>query len=106
MGKRSEAERILKGLPSNVRESVPDMAGAYVALGDIDAAFRVLSKAVKERRAKFIKADPRFDPLHSDPRWLDLMRRMNFPVGTVADASPTTKMEERSSPLAASTRPR
>jgi tetratricopeptide (TPR) repeat protein len=104
MGKRSEAESIFKNLPSNVREN---MAGVYIALGDIDAAFSALFKAVEERRANiFIKADPDLEPLHSDPRWPDLMRRMNFPVGTVADASPTTKMEERSSPLAASTRPR
>jgi tetratricopeptide (TPR) repeat protein len=104
MGKRSEAESIFKSLPSNVRKN---MAGAYLALGDIDAAFRVLFKEVEERRANiFIKAAPHFEPLHSDPRWLDLMRRMNFPVGTVADASPTTTMEEGSSPVAASTGPR
>jgi DNA-binding winged helix-turn-helix (wHTH) protein/TolB-like protein/Tfp pilus assembly protein PilF len=79
MGKLSEVERILKDIPPNVDSVL--MAIAYVALGDNDAAFRVLSKMVEERKGNiFIKADPGLDPLHSDPRWLDLMRRMNFHV--------------------------
>jgi hypothetical protein len=79
MGKLSEAERILKDIPPNVDSAL--IAVAYVALGDNDAAFRVLSKMVEEREVNiFIKADPGLDPLHSDSRWLGLMRRMNFPV--------------------------
>jgi hypothetical protein len=29
-----------------------------------------------------MKIDPRFDSLHDDPRFQDLMRRMNFPEPT------------------------
>jgi hypothetical protein len=29
-----------------------------------------------------LKIDPRFDSLHDDPRFQDLMRRMNFPERT------------------------
>jgi hypothetical protein len=55
-------------------------ADVYVALGDKDAAFRLLFKSVDERITWpiFIKADPRFDSLHSDPRWKELLRRMNL----------------------------
>jgi hypothetical protein len=27
----------------------------------------------------YLKADPPFENLHSDPRWKPLLRRMNFP---------------------------
>ena len=52
-------------------------------LGDTDAAFRILEKAVEERDSllAFIKEDPTLDKLHSDPRWKLLLQRMNLPVG-------------------------
>jgi hypothetical protein len=36
---------------------------------------------VKQRNemANFIKVDPAFESLHPDPRWEELLRRMNFP---------------------------
>ena len=58
------------------------VARAYTALGDKDEAFKVLFRLVEERNnlATTIKADPPFDSLHSDPRWKELLRRMNFPA--------------------------
>ncbi len=76
MGRRSEARRILKDLRDN---GPPD---AYAALGDNDEAFRLLFKMVEEHRGwvpVFIKSDPNFARLHSDPRWRELLRRMNLP---------------------------
>ena len=57
------------------------VAFAYTALGDKDEAFKVLSHLVEERNhlVTYLKADPPFESLHSDPRWKELLRRMNFP---------------------------
>lgn len=78
-GKQREAREIL----SRVNGAAFETAGAYVALGDNDEAFRILEKAVAERDSllAFIKEDPTLDKLHSDPRWQRLLRQMNFPVG-------------------------
>ncbi|HET6961935.1 MAG TPA: tetratricopeptide repeat protein, partial [Terriglobia bacterium] len=79
MGKRYEARSILKGL----RPQKPDFkAAAYAALGDNDEAFRLLFQKVENREENLfsIKTDPQFASLHADPRWQDLLRRMNFPV--------------------------
>ena len=51
-------------------------------LGDKDQAFQWLEKAFEERDTAWfpmIKVSPMSDPLRSDPRFQDLMRRMNFP---------------------------
>ena len=57
-------------------------AGAYAALGDNDEAFRLLFNVVEKRDGGnvFIGTDPQFASLHSDPRWSELLRRMNFPA--------------------------
>ena len=78
-GRQREAREILSGVEADAFEA----AGAYVALGENDEAFRVLGKAVEERNSliAFIKEDPTLDKLHSDPRWKLLLQRMNFPIG-------------------------
>jgi len=50
-------------------------------MGDRDQAFDWLEKAYKERSARleYIKSEDFFDSLRSDPRYLDLMRRMGLP---------------------------
>jgi TolB-like protein/DNA-binding winged helix-turn-helix (wHTH) protein/Flp pilus assembly protein TadD len=75
MGRRSEAKRILKDLGDDVSPEV------YAALGDNDEAFRSLLKLIEARNhwlPIFIKTHPQFACLHSDPRWQDLLRRMNL----------------------------
>ena len=54
---------------------------AYTRLGEKEQAFAWLTKAVEERNrfALEIKVDPRFDSLHSDPRFADLLRRVGLP---------------------------
>ena len=84
MGKQKEARRMLAELKATTDPasfSNAPVAQAYTALGDKDEAFKVLFRLVEERNnlATTIKADPPFDSLHSDPRWKELLRRMNFP---------------------------
>jgi TolB-like protein/Tfp pilus assembly protein PilF/predicted Ser/Thr protein kinase len=59
------------------------VAFAYVfaGLGDKDQAFSYLEKAYEDRdyALNMLQVDPGFDPLRSDPRFQDLLRRMNFP---------------------------
>jgi hypothetical protein len=61
-----------------IDESV--IAGIPTALGDKDQAFAWLEKAYQVRAGNvpFIKVEPKFDPLRSDPRFIDLLRRMGL----------------------------
>jgi serine/threonine-protein kinase len=56
------------------------IATIYVGLKDKDRAFQYLEKAFQDRAdwMVFLKVDPRFDSLHSDPRFVDLLNRMNL----------------------------
>jgi len=53
----------------------------YAHLGEIDEAFRRLEKAyqVRSQCLPFLKVDPQLDPIRSDPRYADLLRRLAFP---------------------------
>jgi TolB-like protein len=52
-----------------------------LALGDRNQALDWLEKAYAERARALVmlKVEPKVDPLRSDPRFQDLLRRMNFP---------------------------
>ncbi len=83
-GKRVEAQKLLAELleQSKVRFVSPSsVAAIYTALGDKDDAFAWLEKADKARDGILarLKVDSRFDPLRSDPRFTDLVRRVGVP---------------------------
>jgi len=83
-GHRDEAREILLRLNdlSKQRYVTPYIvARIHAALGEHDNAFHCLETAYKTRAAwmMFLKTDPHFDALRPDPRFQDLMRRMNFP---------------------------
>jgi len=52
----------------------------YFELGDIDQGFLFLEKAYEERFSDmtFIKVHPAFDNIHSDPRYKEILRKMNL----------------------------
>jgi serine/threonine-protein kinase len=83
-GRRAEAQKILDQLMERSKRGyVPAMAMAtvYEGLGDKDRAFQWLAKAFEERNpmlALGLKTDPIFDRLRPDPRFTDLLRRMNL----------------------------
>jgi hypothetical protein len=82
MGKRNEAKQLLARLPYLASEHASP-AAAYAALGERDAAFKILFRRVEERKdanVVFIKTNPNYASLRSDPRWRELLRRMNLPA--------------------------
>jgi TolB-like protein/DNA-binding winged helix-turn-helix (wHTH) protein/Tfp pilus assembly protein PilF len=81
-GKRSEALKLLSDLK---KHSVPSYSNAseisviYAALGDQDQAMNWLEKGYEERFNPSVLLRPGFDPLRSDPRFQDLVRRIGLP---------------------------
>jgi serine/threonine protein kinase/tetratricopeptide (TPR) repeat protein len=85
-GRRADAQKALDQL-NNVskQEYVPAgyRAMIYTGLGEKDKAIEWLEKSYQEHfviaeGTADIKVDPVFDPLRSDPRFADLLRRMNL----------------------------
>ena len=81
---RNEAIEILNKLNEQSKHRfIPasNMVYAYMALGDTNRAFYFLEKAYSGRETimSSLAGDPELDPLRSDPRFQDLVRRMNFP---------------------------
>ena len=81
-GQRDEAMKILEQLmeASKVR-NVPSFGIAliYTCLGEKDQAFRWLERVYQEREsANMINVYPVFVPLRDDPRFHDLLGRMNL----------------------------
>ena len=83
-GNRSDAQGVLQTLLARAKQSYAspfDIALIYTALGDKDAAFAWLDKAMKDHSTWLVysKWEPRLDPLRSDPRFQDLLRRIGLP---------------------------
>ena len=80
-GKRSEAQTILDKLKNaNEYVSPTELAVIYAGLGDEEGAFALLERAyaAHDIPLQYLKVDPHFDSLRSDPRFADLLRRMRF----------------------------
>ena len=59
-----------------------DIATVLVGLNMRDAAFKALEEAYEGRAwgLVYLLVDPRFDPIRSDPRYTDLVRRIGLPA--------------------------
>jgi tetratricopeptide (TPR) repeat protein len=80
-GRPAEARRVLKEMLSSPEPVSPFfIALVYTALGDKDHAFRWLDSAVVERSGsvRYLKIEPRLDPLRSDPRFDSLLLRVGL----------------------------
>jgi len=57
------------------------VAKAYLDLGQRDKAFAELNRAYESRLSSlcWLKVEPQLDPLRSDPRYQQLLQKMNFP---------------------------
>jgi eukaryotic-like serine/threonine-protein kinase len=84
LGQREEARGILRQLAEAAKERyTPALAFAvvHVGLGENDQALNWLEKAYEERfnRLAYLRREPVWDPLRPDPRFTDLLRRINLP---------------------------
>jgi TolB-like protein/DNA-binding winged helix-turn-helix (wHTH) protein/Flp pilus assembly protein TadD len=83
-GDRREAEKLIAQLKeaSNHRYvNQYELALVYVGLGEKDLAFKALDQAFREHSDQliYLKVDPRLDAVRGDPRFTDLVRRVNVP---------------------------
>ena len=84
LGEREEALRMIEELKAASQQTlVPALfvALVYAGLEDNDQAFTWLEKAYEERfnRLAYLKVEALWDPLRSDPRFADLLRRVGIP---------------------------
>lgn len=83
-GRRADAQAILDEMirvSSHRYVAARAVAEVHIGLGDLDQAFAWLDKAFEQRNGWLIhiRENPRYDRLRADARYLDLVRRMNFP---------------------------
>jgi tetratricopeptide (TPR) repeat protein len=81
-GKKSEAQAILEKLKTTKDYVSPaELAVLYAGLGDKEGAFASLEKAysVHDIQMQYLKVDPHFDSLRSDPRFNELLRKVGLP---------------------------
>ncbi|MGO9649098.1 MAG: protein kinase domain-containing protein [Terriglobales bacterium] len=84
-GNRTEAHKVLdhlKELSAHSWVAPYNVAVIYVGLGEKDQAFALLEQAYKDRSyylPTYLTTDSRLDSLRSDPRFVDLRRRVGLP---------------------------
>jgi TolB-like protein/DNA-binding winged helix-turn-helix (wHTH) protein/Tfp pilus assembly protein PilF len=81
-GRTSDAVKLLSELKNHSNGGYSDAAEVsmvYAALGDKDQAMHWLEIGYEQRFNPGVLQRPGFDPLRSDPRFQDLVRRIGFP---------------------------
>jgi TolB-like protein/DNA-binding winged helix-turn-helix (wHTH) protein/Tfp pilus assembly protein PilF len=83
-GNSAEAQKIVAHLKQESEQRYVnsfEIALVYVGLGDNDQGIEWLNKAFGERSDQmiYLNADPRLDPIRSDPRFAELVRRVGIP---------------------------
>jgi tetratricopeptide (TPR) repeat protein len=80
-GRKAEARAILEQFQRSERYILPtNFAHVHLGLGEIDAAFEWFDRAVEERDQNMmpILSYAHFDPLRADPRFAELLHKMNL----------------------------
>jgi TolB-like protein/Tfp pilus assembly protein PilF len=72
---------VLKNEKQREYVSPTEIERYYALMGDRDHTFEWLEKAYAERsgRMEYIEVEDFLEPFHSDPRYIDLLRRMGLP---------------------------
>jgi len=81
-GNTDRARELLQEIGAAHRVSAIEMAGLLAAVGDKDEALGTLERAFEEREGGivWINVGAELDPLRADPRFRDLVRRLNLPT--------------------------
>lgn len=82
-GNRGEARQILQELLDRAKQETIDftsVAVTYTSLGDVENALAALEKACDARGMSgvLVKSDPRLVSLHGEPRFQNVLKRMNL----------------------------
>ncbi len=82
-GNQAEARRILDGLVERSRREYVggyELAIIHAALSEQDLAFQQLERSYQDHQPQLanLQVDPRLDSLRSDPRFRELVRKMNL----------------------------
>jgi len=82
-GRRDKALKIIDELRGALKQKYVSpyfIAAVYKALDEKDTAFQWLERAYEERDVNviYLKVDPVFDPLRSDPRFKALLKKLNL----------------------------
>jgi len=83
-GRRDAAQSVIDELERKhaIKEADGrDLAIVYMGLNEKDKAFEWLEKSYQNRGyfMALLRLEPLFEPLHDDPRWNDLLRRIGLP---------------------------
>jgi tetratricopeptide (TPR) repeat protein len=77
-GRRNKALKLIEGVTD--LSAFREVASTYAILGEIDKAFDWLEKAYQDHQFYIIwlKAEPFLDPLHADPRFQELLKKIGL----------------------------
>jgi len=81
LGRREEADQALAELEAKHAVDAPyQISAVHAERGDVDTAFRWLERATTEKDAGVAQANAErvFRPMHGDPRWSALMKKLGF----------------------------
>jgi DNA-binding SARP family transcriptional activator/TolB-like protein/Tfp pilus assembly protein PilF len=93
MGRAQEARAILRELETRAASgsvSYSSLARVYAGLGDFNRAFHWLERTFEAQPSALLVlgVDPTFDPLRSDHRFVELLRKMGLASSTVRRREP------------------
>jgi serine/threonine protein kinase/tetratricopeptide (TPR) repeat protein len=87
-GKNNEAAEVTTQVESRPDQKAYFVAMCYTAIGDVDKAFQWFERAVEDRNEWMVwfGVEPKLDPLRTDPRYLELLRKVNNPMAVETDS--------------------
>ena len=79
-GKKDEARKIIEDIKNKGDFSPAEFATAYIAVGKTEDAFALLERAYREGdpQLQYLRVDPHYDEVRSDPRFQDLVKRVGL----------------------------